>query len=282
MTTLVTGAAGQLGSAIVRLFAETTDVVALTRAELDLADSTAIRRAVAAARPSVVINCAAYNHVDAAETDAVTALGINAIAVRTLAKASAEAGASLVHYGSDFVFDGTATSPYREEDRPSPRSVYAISKLLGEWFAADAPRHYVLRVESLFGGVRRKSTTDRFIDDLAAGRDARVFTDRTVSPSYVDDVARATRALLERDAPPGLYHCVNTGLCTWHELAMEIARLLGVTPRLVPVGVAEVTLLAERPQFCALSNARLTALGITMPPWQDALARHIEKYRQGH
>ena len=280
MTALVTGAAGQLGSAIVREFAG-GEVVALTRAELDLADPAAIRAAVAAARPSVVINCAAYNHVDAAETDAVTALQVNAMAVRALAGAAADAGAVLVHYGSDFVFDGTATTPYREDDQANPRGVYATSKLLGEWFASGAPRHYVLRVESLFGGARRKSSTDKIIDEIAAGRETRVFVDRTVSPSYVDDVARATRALVEREAPPGLYHCVNSGLCTWHEMAMEIARLLGVTPRLVPMRVAGVTLLAERPQFCALSNAKLAALGIVMPPWQDALARHIAKYRSG-
>lgn len=279
MKVLVTGSAGQLGSAIVRQYATEADVVALTRAEVDLADTPAVRAAVAAARPSVVINCAAYNNVDGAETDATTALTVNALAVRALARAAAEAGAVFVHYGSDFVFDGRGTRPYSEDDPPSPRSVYATSKLIGEWFAADAPRHYVLRVESLFGGARRKSSTDKIIDQLEAGEDARVFVDRTVSPSYVEDVARATRALLAREAPPGVYHCVNSGFCTWHELGMEIARLLGVPARLVPVRVAEVTLPAERPQYCALSNARLAAQGITMPAWQDALARHIARRR---
>jgi dTDP-4-dehydrorhamnose reductase len=279
MKVLVTGAAGQLGAVIVRHCSADADVVALTRAELDLADTPAVRAAVAATRPAVVINCAAYNQVDAAETDAQTALTVNALAVRALARAAAEAGAAFVHYGTDFVFDGRAARPYTEEDPPNPRSVYAASKLVGEWFAADAPRHYVLRVESLFGGASRKSSTDKIIDQLASGEEARVFVDRTVSPSYVEDVARATRALLAREAPSGVYHCVNSGLCTWHELGAEIARLLDVPARLVPVRVADVRLPAERPQYCALSNAKLAALGIEMPSWQDALARHIARRR---
>jgi dTDP-4-dehydrorhamnose reductase len=275
MRVLVTGAAGQLGAVMVRQCSAEADVVALTRADLDLTNTPAIRAAVAGVRPTVVINCAAYNQVDAAETEAQTALAVNGLAVRALARAAADSGAAFVHYSTDFVFDGRAARPYTEEDPPNPRSVYAASKLTGEWFAADAPRHYVLRVESLFGGVARRSSTDTIIDRLASGEEARVFVDRTVSPSYVEDVASATRALLARGAPSGLYHCVNSGSCTWSELGLEIARLLAVPPRLAPVSVADVSLPAERPQYCALSNAKLAAMGIEMPTWQDALARHI-------
>jgi dTDP-4-dehydrorhamnose reductase len=262
-------------SATVDEFGAVHDVVACTRRELDVTDHAGVLRVVAQVRPSAVINCAAYNHVDEAEDNAAAALAHNAFAVRSLARASAEHHAVLVHYGSDFVFDGTATRPYTEEDRPHPRSVYALSKLLGEWFASDTPRHYVLRVESLFGGPAAKSSVDRIIDALAEGREARVFVDRTVSPSYVVDVARATRQLLERDAPTGLYHCVNSGMATWYELGQEVARAMGRPPRLVPVGVADVRLRAPRPQFCALSNAKLAAADVVMPPWQDAIARYI-------
>jgi len=278
-TVLVTGAAGQLGSAIVSLLQREDTVVPLTRAELDLADGRAVRDAMAAARPSVVINCAAYNHVDEAEQEPVAALEANALAVRSLASAAAQAGAVFVHYSTDFVFDGTGTEPYREEDPPNPRSVYAVSKLLGEWFAAEAPRHFVLRVESLFGGSRRKSSVDKIIDGLMAGEPVRVFVDRTVSPSYVDDVARATRALLASGVAPGLYHCVNSGTCTWYALAQEAARLLDAQPALVPTRATEVSLPAGRPLYCALSNAKLARDGIAMPAWQDALARHIARLR---
>lgn len=280
MKALVTGAAGQLGSETVRLFGERGEVVGLTRRELDLTDTGAVYDTVARVRPDVVINCAAYNHVDRAEQEPVAALAGNAMAVRALARATADAGAAFVHYSTDFVFDGAASRPYTEEDAPNPRGVYAASKLLGEWFARDVPQHYVLRVESLFGGTRRKSSVDRIINALARGDQARVFVDRTVSPSYVEDVARATAALLDAGANPGLYHCVNDGACTWFELAEEIARILGVAPRLVPVSVADVTLPAERPRFCALSNAKLRAAGAAMPHWRDALSRHVACIRR--
>src|SRR5262249_33242288 len=156
MKIAVTGAHGQLGSTIVSTYAERADVVPLGRADLDLSDSAAIERAITAQRPDIVINCAAFNDVDGAEDRAMDAIQINALAVRAMARAAAAAGARLIHYGTDFVFDGRQDDgPYMETDPPAPQSVYGASKLLGEWFAADAPDHYVLRVESLFGGTRR-------------------------------------------------------------------------------------------------------------------------------
>src|SRR5690606_15872637 len=122
-----------------------------------------------AAKPDVIINCSAYNLVDQAEDDAPAALAVNGFAVLNLARAAREAGAMLVHYGTDFVFDGRSTEPYTETDRPVPESTYGMSKLLGEWFAAEAPRHYVLRVESLFGGTRAKSSIDKILDAILAG-----------------------------------------------------------------------------------------------------------------
>src|SRR5919197_4227860 len=137
MRVLVTGAAGLLGSAIVDAFSSTTTVEAADHAALDIADSGAVERALAHLCPDVVINCAAYNDVDGAEEDAHAALRVNAIAVGGLARAARAHGATLVHYSTDFVFDGETDRPYVETDPPNPRSVYAASKLLGDWFAAD-------------------------------------------------------------------------------------------------------------------------------------------------
>ena len=271
----VTGAAGQLGTAIARTFEPRATLVPLTRAELDLADAAAVEAAIAEARPDVVINCAAFNDVDGAEERAADALQINAGAVRALARACRDTGAVFVHYGTDFVFDGLASRPYTEDDEPSPQSVYGCSKLLGDWFAADAPRHYVLRVESLFGGARRRSSVDRIVDAIAAGEPARVFVDRIVSPSYVRDVAEATWRLIEAAAPCGLYHCVNSGFTTWYALGEEIARILGRDARLDSVRVADVPMRARRPQYAALSNDKLRRAGIDMPTWQDALRRYL-------
>lgn len=273
---VVTGAAGQLGTTIATDFATRATIVPATRQVLELGDGPAIEAFISRARPDVVINCAAYNDVDGAEDHAVDALRVNAMAVRAMARAASVAGAVFVHYGTDFVFDGrTQQRPYTEEHEPAPQSVYASTKLLGEWFAADCPRHYVLRVESLFGGARRRSSVDRIVDAIRKGEPARVFVDRTVTPSYVGDVAQATWTLLETGAPSGVYHCVNTGVTTWYELAAEIGRILGVEPNLVAVKVADVPMKARRPQYAALSNDKLRQAGIAMPTWQDALARYL-------
>jgi dTDP-4-dehydrorhamnose reductase len=133
----------------------------------------------------------------------------------------------------------------------------------------------VLRVESLFGGAHRRSSVDRIADAIRKGEPARVFVDRTVTPSYVKDVADATWKLLQTGPAAGLYHCVNSGVTTWFELAREIGRLLGVEPNLVPVKIADVQMKARRPQYAALSNAKLARAGVQMPTWQDALRRYL-------
>ena len=272
----ITGAAGQLGSTFVReLGRRGADLVPLTHASLDLADDVAVRDTVAGLRPDVILNCAAYNAVDRAEDEAATALAVNAFGVRALARAAAEAGSVLVHYSTDFVFDGLASAPYRETDRANPRSVYGQSKLIGEWFAAAAPTAYVLRVESLFGGPQTHGSVDRIADALRNGQEARVFVDRIVSPSFVDDVVAATLALLANRSAPGLYHCVNTGAATWLDVGTEIARVLGVAPALAPVTMEEVQMRATRPRYCALSNEKLAAAGVHMPEWQDAIRRYL-------
>jgi dTDP-4-dehydrorhamnose reductase len=278
MRVLVTGAAGLLGSAVVAELGRVGDVEAADRSTLDITDAAAVERIVGRVQPDAIVNCAAYNDVDGAETDAVRALSVNALGVLTLARIAGEAGSVLVHYSSDFVFDGETTRPYREEDEPRPRSVYAASKLLGEWFAADAPRRYVLRVESLFGppasGARRGSL-GTIVDRIRRGEVAPVFVDRTVSPSFTIDVAAATRRLIESDAPPGLYHCVNEGAASWREVAEEAARLLGAELRIRPLTLETASLKAARPRYCALSPARLASIGIVMPAWKDALARYL-------
>lgn len=281
MHVFVTGAGGQLGAVIVRQFQEAGSVVtAAARRDLDVARHGDVMAAIRGARPDVIVNCAAYNDVDGAEAQIQAAFEVNAFAVRSLARAAREVGAALVHYSTDFVFDGEADRPYTEEDRPRPRSVYASSKLVGEWFAADAPRHYVLRVESLFGGPAARSSIDRILDALLGGREARVFVDRVVSPSYVEDVAAATRRLLASGAPSGLYHCVNGGHTTWYELGRRLARLAGADEaRLVPVPMASVALRARRPQYAALSNAKLAGAGVAMPSWEDAVARYVTQMK---
>jgi dTDP-4-dehydrorhamnose reductase len=283
MRIMVVGAGGQLGAAILHECAGAHDMTAFRHADLDIADDAAVAAAVARVAPDVIVNGAAFTDVDAAEDHPVQALNDNAFGVRALARAAATHGAVLVHYSTDFVFDGAASAPYTEADQPNPQSVYGASKLLVEWFALDLPAGYVLRVESLFGetpgaGAPRGSAAG-ILNTLKAGGSAKVFEDRTITPSYIEDVARATRRLIESQAPAGLYHCVNSGPCTWVEFASEMARLLGIEPRLTRVRMADLHLRASRPLFSALSNDKLRAIGIDMPPWQQSLAHYITALR---
>ena len=274
---LVLGAGGQLGEAMTTLLADRHEIVARSRAEIDVTDAESVTTLIGSLSPDVVINCAAYTNVDGAESDPTSALLVNALAVRTLARAAGDVDATLVHFSTDFVFDGEATRPYTEADPPNPRGTYAVSKLAGEMFAAECPRHYVLRVESLFGGQNARSSVDRMLSGILAGTEVRAFVDRVVSPSFVDDVVDATAGLLERSSPPGVYHCVNTGHGTWVDVAHELARLSERPDApIAAVPMSSVQLLAPRPLYAALSNAKLADQGIQMPPWQDALARYVK------
>ena len=279
MRALVTGAGGLLGAAVARECASRAEVHARHRDTLDVTDARAVRDTIARVRPDVVINCAAFNDVDRAEDDPVTAIRVNALAVLALAGAARDFDAALVHYSSDFVFDGETNRPYREEDRPNPRGVYAASKLLGDWFALEHPRSYVLRVESLFGDpgpqTMRTGSLSTIVARIRSGQEVPVFVDRIVSPTHTADIARATLTLLETGAAPGLYHCANVGHATWAEIAAHAARLLERPLRMKPITLDTAGLRAPRPRYCALSSEKLAAAGVRMAPWQDAVQRYL-------
>jgi dTDP-4-dehydrorhamnose reductase len=284
----VVGAGGQLGAAVVHECRPVHETIPFARQELDVRDAAAVTAAMNTVRPEVIVNAAAFTDVDGSEDRPIEALDVNAFAVRALARAARLHRATLVHYSTDFVFDGHGAEPYTEEHPANPKSVYAASKLLGEWFALDSNGRgataYVLRVEALFGrapnGPPAKGSVAGIVNTLKAGGSPRVFEDRTISPTYIADAARATRQLIELDAsgrPPGVYHCVNSGSCTWLEFAQELARQLRIESGLTAIRMADLPLRAERPQYCALSNAKLRSLGISMPPWQDALVRYLRE-----
>jgi dTDP-4-dehydrorhamnose reductase len=279
MRIVVTGAAGRLGATIADAFQRAGyQVTALSRSDLDICDVEQVSTVLDRLQPEAIVNCSAYNAVDAAEADAATAFAINARGPSLLAGAAESMGALLVHYSTDFVFDGETEQPYSEEEPANPLGVYGASKLAGENGVRSAPGHYILRLESVFGGSGTKghrATVDQIADKVLAGVTVPALVDRTVSPSYVVDVANATRALIEGKAPYGTYHCVNTGCTTWFDLANEVVRQLGVRGSIEPVRATDFKTVARRPRFCALSNRKLVGLGIAMPTWQSALARHL-------
>lgn len=274
---VIVGAGGRLGGVMVATMTPRWSVYGLTRADVDLVNHEAVMQIVTGLAPSVIVNCTAYNQVDAAEDHVAEAFAINAFGVDSLTRAASAIGATFVHYSTDFVFDGTGDRPYTEADTPQPRSVYGQSKLVGEWFAAAVPRHYIVRVASLFGG-HASSSIDRVIAQIRNGDPAPAFADRTVSPSLVDEVSAATLHLLDRDSPSGVYHAVSSGWTTWYELALMVAALVGRPPESVtPKNMADVRMRAARPQFAALSNRKLADTGFVMPTWQAMLEAYLPR-----
>ena len=283
MKALITGANGQLGSTFVRVLGKSYEVVGTVRDELDIANDLSVRTVVSEVRPDLILNCAAYNEVDSAERCAEPALAVNAFGVQSLALMASECHATLVHFSTDFVFDGNTSAPYSEDDGPNPQSVYAASKLLGEWFAAQTPRHYVIRVESLFGGVTsltnesRGSSLDFLADALLKNETVRAFTDRVVSPSYVNDVVDATSEILTRELSSGLYHCVGSGCASWVDIVTALASQLETEAPIQKITLENIDLPAKRPKFSALSNKKLADAGVAIPSWQDAVRRYANE-----
>ncbi len=224
MRALVVGAHGQLGRDLVLLLGSE---VAWSggRAELDVTDWEAVSSVIRRVRPDVIFNGAAYNKVDGAESETGRALEVNAVAPVLLARMAHEVGALFVHFSTDYIFDGRAGRPYREEDCPGPLGAYGVSKLAGEGLVrASRAEHLLVRTSAVFGrgGNRQKggSFMERILDQARAGRPLRVVADQTFSPTYAPDLAAAAVALVRAGAR-GLYHLANTGSCSWHEFAVR-------------------------------------------------------------
>jgi len=278
---LLAGAAGQLGR---ELAAELGPQVAWSggRAELDVAREEDVRALVARVRPDVIVNAAAYNKVDGAESEAGLALEVNALGPFVLARAARETGALLVHFSSDYVFDGTARQPYREDDLARPLGAYGVSKLAGEHLvAATSKDHLVVRTSGVFGrgGSRQKggSFVDRILEQARTGRPLRVVSDLLFSPTYARDLARAVLELV-RSGARGLVHLTNTGACSWHELAVEALAVAGVPVTVEPIAAASLGLPAARPPYSVLDVSRAQSLGIApLRPWQEALRESLRE-----
>ncbi len=273
---LVTGSYGQLGRAVLAA-AASRGLTAVGRDldTLDITDPAATSAAFAALHPAVVVNCAAWTEVDACETDPDRAMAVNGAAVGHLAAACRGLGALLVHISTDYVFEGSAGRPYREDDPVGPTSVYGRSKLEGERLAASTPEHLVARTAWLYGHGGR-----HFIGAIRAQLDSgatelRVVSDQHGCPTFCDDVAGALLDLVDRGAR-GVVHVANTGATTWHGLATEIVRRLGAAIPVRAVTTAEFPRPAPRPAYSVLDTTRLTGLlGRRLPSWEDALGRYL-------
>ncbi|MEO8718031.1 MAG: dTDP-4-dehydrorhamnose reductase [Burkholderiales bacterium] len=280
MRILLIGATGQLGGDLVRNNPG-HDIEAPPRDLLDLARPGEAAAFVAKLRPDVVINCAAFHNVPKCEEDPAQAFLVNCVAVRDLATACAAQGARLVTFSSDYVFGGDRHEPWREDDKPAPLQVYGISRLAGERAAlATAPQHaVVIRTCGLYGRSGARSKGGNFVDgrvaDARAGKRIEMASEQVIAPTSTDDLSRAVFALLAKLPPPGIYHLVNEGACSWYEFTCEIVRLAGGGAEVVPVDRGGRTGNMRRPLYSVLANSKARALGVTLRPWREALADYI-------
>lgn len=295
MTILVTGKSGQVGFELQRALAPLSDVVALGRQACDLADPEAIRHAVQSTHPDIIVNAAAYTAVDKAETDSDQANAINAHALGILGEVAKRLGALVIHYSTDYVFDGALERPYTETDTPNPQSVYGRSKLAGEIaLAQSGARHLVFRTSWVVGAhggnfaktilrlARERETLNVVADQWGAPTSAALIADVT---------ATAISGYLQRDKLEllGIYHLAAAGETNWHQYAQHVVRKalkngmeLKLQPEAIrPITTAEYQLPAPRPANSRLNTEKLhNTLGIDLPDWQTALNPVLSKIFQ--
>lgn len=268
---LITGGRGMLGSDLAAVLAD-RDVTTLGRAELDVSNAFAVREAVEGY--DFVINTAAYTNVDEAETHEAEAAMVNAVGASNLAVATAEAGALLVHVSTDYVFDGTATTPYEEEAPTKPASAYGRTKADGERRALDANPDgtFIVRTAWLYG-----EHGGNFAKTMLALGSARpevgVVTDQIGQPTWTMDLARQIVALMDSDAPAGIYHGTSSGQASWFEFAREIFALGGLDPNNVkPTDSSAFVRPAPRPSYSVLGHDAWLEAGLApMRDWREAL-----------
>jgi dTDP-4-dehydrorhamnose reductase len=276
MRILVMGHKGMLGSDLMDVLARDHEVSGVDIAEFDITSAPDCLRVVGEFNPEVIVNAAAYTDVDGCETNREACLAVNAEGVRNIANACKDSGAKIVHYSTDYVFDGTKGEPYLEDDPCRPINTYGASKRKGEELLIEtAENHVLIRTAWLYG--RQGKNFVKAI--LAKARDEgmlRVVDDQVGSPTFSFDLAQATKLLVERDCR-GIYHVTNRGVCSWFQFAqriLEYAQVSGVTVE--PIKSHELSRKAARPVYSVLSNRKfMEATQKTMRPWQVALNDYL-------
>jgi|CXWL01.1.fsa_nt_gi dTDP-4-dehydrorhamnose reductase len=288
---LVTGAGGQVGAAVAERLRASFEVVAHDRATLDMADPSRIAAAVAEARPAVIVNAAAYTAVDRAESEPEAARAVNAVAPGLLGEAARRLGAVVIHYSTDYVYDGTKAGPYDESDATHPLGVYGATKLEGERaLALSGASHVILRTSWVYG-PRGRNFLLTMLEAAKTRDELRVVDDQHGAPTSVLQLARATAALAALDGETlrtarGVYHASASGETTWHGFARAIFERWSLRepgarmPRVIAIPTKEYPTPVRRPANSRLSNARLAAdFGIALGSWEGALDEVLDALR---
>lgn len=280
MRTLLIGADGQLGQELRQVYAD-HDLVPVTHADLEITDWKHTEEVLDRNVPDLILNTAAYHRVDECEEFPARAYEVNALAVRHLAQWSKAHQAVLLHFSTDYVFDGCLRRPYTEADLPKPLSAYAVSKLAGEYFIrAIHDRHFIIRTCGLYGIAGSSGKGGNFVETMlrlaVEGKEIRVVNDQVLTPTSAKELAGKVRQLVETRAY-GLYHITNNGACSWYEFAASIFEMAGLTPRLQPTTSAAFGARAMRPAYSVLDNASLRSLGLDdLRHWRNALEEYLK------
>lgn len=279
--TLLVGGSGQLGSEFRNQGGGEWDISAPSRSELDACDACSLVKAVEALKPDLVLNFSAFHVVDLCESRFADALAVNAVAVSALAKASERIGARFVTISTDYAFDGAKQSPYREDDAADPVQAYGISKVAGERAALSAHPEgaFVIRSCGLYGQAPSRQKAGNFVlnrlADVKTKAAIEVGSDLICTPTSARDLATAILAILDANAPPGLYHMTNSGSCDWASFTTEIYRQVKSAIRVIPVDRGGRYAPARRPAYSVLDCHKAEAWGVKLRPWQDALAEYV-------
>ncbi len=285
MKMLLIGKTGQLGVDILRNNTR-HEIYAPDRAVFDICSRDAVNAVIDDCRPEVVINTVAFHDVPLCETDPISAFTVNCVAIRDAAMACSRIKALFVTFSTDYVFDGEKKASYVEDDKPAPLQIFGISRLAGEFAAMSAGSEHaiIVRTCGLYGISGPETTDKNFVDqrieDAEAQRQFEMGGDQVVSPTYTHDLSKAVLQLIEHPhRTPGVYHLVNEGKCSWYEFTKAIYEIMGLTVKMKPVDRSGKSGDINRPLYSALANTKARALGITLPPWRNALERYLqEKY----
>lgn len=276
---LITGGTGQLGSDLTEQLIGRAELRSATHAELDIADDDAVARTLDEFAPDTVFNCAAFHNVDLCEREEEQAFRINAIAVERLARRCADAGARLVHFSTNYVFDGSAAEPYSEDDLPNPRSIYAISKLSGEYcaLAYGGPQTLVVRGAGLYGlhgsGAKGGNFVTRVLTRAREQGEITMVSDQRLQPTYTADLATAVIDAVDADLS-GVVHLTAAGECSWLDFSRAIFEIAGVTPKINAVETTPRAGVATRPLNGVLRSVRQV---LPLRDWRDGLGDYMQR-----
>jgi dTDP-4-dehydrorhamnose reductase len=281
MKLAIIGANGQLGSDLMEVLSREHDVIGLNHSDIEITDIDNVKSVVSATTPDIVLNTAAYHIVPEAEKFPDKAFRINGTGTLNLAKVCQDLGVRLIHYSTDYVFDGKKQKPYTEDDCPNPLNVYANTKLSGEYFALNySEKSYVIRVSGIYGKVPSRAKGGNFITTmikLAQEKpEVRVVNDEILTPTPTFHIAKNTAKLIKTDSF-GLYHMSCEGECSWYEFAKVIWDTLQLKTPLYPASVKDFPLVVKRPFYSVLKNQNLNNIGVNnMPYWKNALNEFLK------